>query len=171
MWTNKKNGWSLGTKMMIWQWSKWKPRFDITKMQENNKKGQNNFCTVLYSISKQSGYNHKGTSVFFSIFAFLIVFLLYQLWGFLYCIAEAPSWFLISNNSFWWWVPICWLTDRLDRKCFPQTLHVASWTINLKYNWQLSTCLRYHSRLFVRVGHEAWRWHVVVKKLWFPIAA
>ena len=65
MWTNKKNGWSLGTKMMIWQWSKWKPRFDITKMQENNKKGQNNFCTVLYSISKQSGYNHKGTSVFF----------------------------------------------------------------------------------------------------------
>ena len=71
LWTNKKNGWSLGTKMMIWQWSKWKPRFDITKMQENNKKGQNNFCMVLYSISKHIIIKEQ---VFFSPFLLSLLF-------------------------------------------------------------------------------------------------
>ena len=76
LWTNKKNGWSLGKKMMIWQWSKWKLRFDIFKMQENNKKSQNTFCTVLYSISKQRVDIIIKEQDFFSIFAFLIVFLI-----------------------------------------------------------------------------------------------
>ena len=50
---------------MIRKWSKRNLRFDITKMQENNKKSKHNFCMELYSICTQSGYNHKWTRFFF----------------------------------------------------------------------------------------------------------
>ena len=80
--------------MILRQCSKWKPRFDITKMQENNKKIPNNFCMVLYSISKHSGYKHKGT-FFFLHFCFPYCFLVVSTLGFplLYC----WSTILISN--------------------------------------------------------------------------